>query len=263
MLRRTTVAVVAAALLAAVFTPVSGAQAQAPAQEAASTNALVAAEKASIQHQMQAAAETAAATYTVVSGDTLSGIAGRHATTWQTLWNANQFIANPNLIYPRQVLAIPAGSSRQTPAATPAPASAAGAWANPLPGACLGSPWNEFRRGKNGPYYHQGWDLPAGYGTAIRAAGNGRVHSADWQGGGGNTVIINHQNNVYTTYMHMSSFAVGGGQWVSAGQVIGYVGSTGDSSGPHLHLEVHWNGPWAPTVNPVQFLRDRGVWLGC
>lgn len=203
--------------------------------------------------------------HSVVPGDTLSGIAPRYNTTWPNLYNANtSIIRDPNLIYVGQRLTVPSGQvSKNPPAPAPAPVAAAapatGKYANPLPGACLGSAYGEWR----GTYSHQGWDLPAGHGTPIRALTNARVHSARWEGGGGNTIILNHGDGSYSIYMHQSSFAVSPGQWVSAGQTIGYVGNTGDSHGAHLHLEVRWGGPWGSTVNPVQFLRDRGVRLGC
>lgn len=91
---------------------------------------------------------------------------------------------------------------------------------------------------------HGGTDIGASYGTAIWAADSGTVVcSADgWNGGWGNYVMIDHGNGMQTLYAHMSSRAVSVGQTVSRGQVIGYVGSTGMSTGPHLHFEMYING---------------------
>ena len=92
--------------------------------------------------------------------------------------------------------------------------------------------------------YHSGVDIGASYGSAIYAADSGTVvRSADgWNGGWGNYVMINHGNGMQTLYAHMSSRAVSVGQTVSRGQTIGYVGSTGMSTGPHLHFEMYING---------------------
>ncbi|MCA0332085.1 MAG: M23 family metallopeptidase [Actinobacteria bacterium] len=94
---------------------------------------------------------------------------------------------------------------------------------------------------------HTGIDLSGSYGTPIRAAANGRVVLLENGGAYGLHMVIDHGGNLSTMYAHMSSVAVGGGSTVSQGQVIGYVGSTGFSSGPHLHFEVHVGGvPYNP-----------------
>ena len=91
---------------------------------------------------------------------------------------------------------------------------------------------------------HGGTDIAASYGSAIYAADSGRVVSSSdgWNGGWGNYVMIDHGNGMQTLYAHMSSRAVSVGQTVSRGQTIGYVGSTGMSTGPHLHFEMYVNG---------------------
>ena len=91
---------------------------------------------------------------------------------------------------------------------------------------------------------HGGTDIGASYGSAIYAADSGTVvRSADgWNGGWGNYVMIDHGNGMQTLYAHMSSRAVSVGQTVSRGQTIGYVGSTGMSTGAHLHFEMYING---------------------
>ena len=91
---------------------------------------------------------------------------------------------------------------------------------------------------------HGGTDIGASYGSAIYAADSGTVvRSSDgWNGGWGNYVMIDHGNGMQTLYAHMSSRAVSVGQTVSRGQTIGYVGSTGMSTGPHLHFEMYING---------------------
>ena len=85
---------------------------------------------------------------------------------------------------------------------------------------------------------HEGIDIWAPEGTPIKAAAGGVVVWAGPRGGYGNAVIIDHGSGVGTVYAHQSSVAVGAGQSVSRGQVIGYVGHTGLAGGPHLHFEV-------------------------
>ena len=89
---------------------------------------------------------------------------------------------------------------------------------------------------------HAGLDLAASFGTPIKAAADGRITSAGWAGGYGNMVRIAHAGGIQTMYGHMSRIAASAGSFVHAGQVIGYVGSTGLSTGPHLHYEVLKNG---------------------
>lgn len=102
-------------------------------------------------------------------------------------------------------------------------------------------------------YYrmHTGMDIGGAMGQPIWAAHDGIVSSAGWNGGYGNTIILGHGANTTSLYAHMSGFAVSAGDYVTAGQLIGYVGSTGLSTGPHLHFEVRING--AP-VNPAPYL---------
>lgn len=102
--------------------------------------------------------------------------------------------------------------------------------------------------------FHGGVDIAASYGTAIWAADGGTiiVSSDGWNGGYGNYIIIDHGNGVQTRYAHMSSRAVSVGAHVSKGQVIGYVGSTGASTGAHIHFEVWNNGS---RVNPMSYFR--------
>jgi murein DD-endopeptidase MepM/ murein hydrolase activator NlpD len=89
---------------------------------------------------------------------------------------------------------------------------------------------------------HQGVDLAAPYGTPIVAAEDGVVRSAGWHGGHGNFVQIAHAGGMGTGYGHMSAYVVRSGESVQAGQLIGYVGSTGLSTGPHCHFEVYQGG---------------------
>ena len=98
---------------------------------------------------------------------------------------------------------------------------------------------------------HNGIDLRASAGTPIRAAADGVVVASDVRGGYGNTIVLDHGNSLATLYAHQRTLLVQAGQQVTMGQVIGLVGSTGFSTGPHLHFEVRVAG--AP-VDPLAYL---------
>lgn len=98
---------------------------------------------------------------------------------------------------------------------------------------------------------HAGIDISAGYGASIRAAGNGVVILAEWFGGYGNAIVVDHGGGLTTLYAHQSALNVSVGSAVTAGDVIGYVGSTGFSTGPHLHFETR---EFGTPVNPLNYL---------
>jgi murein DD-endopeptidase MepM/ murein hydrolase activator NlpD len=86
---------------------------------------------------------------------------------------------------------------------------------------------------------HTGLDYPAGHGSRVGAAGRGHVAFAGWNSGGyGNLVVVRHRLGFESWYAHLASIAVRPGQWLVGGNTVGYVGSTGRSTGPHLHFEV-------------------------
>lgn len=98
---------------------------------------------------------------------------------------------------------------------------------------------------------HEGIDIGCAYGTPNRAAAAGTVIYAGWLGGYGNLVVVDHGNGLSTAYAHASSILVRVGQTVSQGETVSLVGSTGNSSGPHLHFEVRANGT---AVDPLGYL---------
>jgi len=114
--------------------------------------------------------------------------------------------------------------------------------------------WRTNPMGGRGGEHHAGVDIPARTGTPIRAAGGGTVIFSCWQNGYGNTVIINHGNGITTLYAHNTRNRVEVGQRVERGDVIAYVGSTGRSTGPHLHYEVRLNNR---AVNPIPFMVEH------
>ena len=103
--------------------------------------------------------------------------------------------------------------------------------------------------------FHKGVDLAAASGTPIVAAADGRIVAAGWHGGYGRQVAIAHGGGIQTSYSHMSRIGVASGEAVRRGQVIGYVGSSGLSTGPHLHYEVYKNGR---PVNPMSVKLSGG-----
>ena len=109
---------------------------------------------------------------------------------------------------------------------------------------------------------HTGMDIASNQGTPVYACDSGTVVLAEWYGGYGNCIMIDHGNGYKTLYGHLSVIYVSNGQVVSQGQTIGQVGSTGNSTGPHLHLEVYKNGT---RIDPEQFYsgltisQDAGV----
>ncbi|MGW0436081.1 M23 family metallopeptidase [Micromonospora sp. NPDC003197] len=130
-------------------------------------------------------------------------------------------------------------------------------WVNPMPGAsttsCYGQRWGTL---------HAGIDLAMPANTPVVAAAAGTVVNTGWAFTGyGISVVIDHGNGYLTHYAHLNETTVNVGQKVSAGTLIGREGSTGDSTGPHLHFEVH-NGLWNQ-VDPGPWMRARGVDLGC
>lgn len=129
--------------------------------------------------------------------------------------------------------------------------SAPGALAWPVSGT-ITSPFG-YRRNPfgGGMEFHQGLDIAAPMGTTITAAASGTVISAGWYGGYGNYILIDHGGGMATGYGHCSQIFVSVGQQVQKGQAIGAVGSTGASTGPHVHFEVRINGK---PVDPAAYL---------
>jgi len=98
---------------------------------------------------------------------------------------------------------------------------------------------------------HTGLDIAGDYGSPIQATADGIVELAGWDGGYGNSVVISHGNGLSTRYGHMSDIKVKVGQTVKKGETIGLMGSTGRSTGTHVHYEILKNGV---PVNPISYL---------
>ena len=142
-------------------------------------------------------------------------------------------------------------SGTDTTPSTQAPSSSG--WIKPLKSYTITSPFGMRVHPVLGyERMHEGIDMAAATGTPIYAAKSGKVTTASYQkGGAGYYVSINHGDGFSSIYMHMTRYIVSAGQYVNAGQVIGYVGSTGISTGPHLHFGIAYKGTY---VNPLKYI---------
>ena len=144
------------------------------------------------------------------------------------------------------------GSTSSSGGGTTGGAASSGTWLRPCAYTMVTSPFGDRDTGIAGASTnHQGIDLGAPEGTPIYASRTGVVTAATYGKSAGYYVSINHGDGFSSIYMHMTRYVVSKGQAVSAGQVIGYVGSTGVSSGPHLHFGISYNGKY---VNPAHYV---------
>ena len=125
-------------------------------------------------------------------------------------------------------------------------------WMVPCKYTRVSSPFGYRWHPKTGEWsMHKGVDLAAPKGTPIYASRSGYVNVATYHETAGNYITINHQDGYTSVYMHMTHYVVQRGEYVKAGQLVGYVGSTGRSTGPHLHFGIHKNGTY---VNPMDYI---------
>ncbi|MFI7343732.1 transglycosylase family protein [Streptomyces sp. NPDC050085] len=258
--------------------------------------------------------------YTVISGDTLSGIADSRKVPggWQRLYEANRRTvgADPDLILPGQRLSVPGASARaaapgktrqphttqpkKAPPKTAEPKKAEPKQSAPKQSApkktetkktgtkkapsqhqtqpkktrtatktashgvvapvqaSLGTPYHaagsSWSKG-----YHTGVDFAVPTGTSVKAIAAGQVVDAGWGGSYGYQVVIRHADGHYSQYGHLSALSVKSGQRVVEGQRIARSGSTGNSTGPHLHFEVRTGPGFGSDVDPLGYLRAHGV----
>ncbi|MDH6454721.1 MULTISPECIES: transglycosylase family protein [unclassified Streptomyces] len=220
--------------------------------------------------------------YTVVRGDSLSGIADAHKVRggWRGLYAANRGTvgADPDLILPGQRLELRGGVATTTTtdrASTRRTSSGTGAETEKTEkrekteravdtglvapvNASLGTPYRKagsaWSKG-----YHTGVDFAVPTGTSVKAVAAGKVVTSGWGGSFGYQVVIRHADGRYTQYAHLSAISVKAGQSVGGGQRIGRSGSTGNSSGPHLHFEVRTGPGFGSDIDPVAYLRAGGI----
>ncbi|WP_210592146.1 transglycosylase family protein [Streptomyces sp. GESEQ-35] len=212
--------------------------------------------------------------YTVVRGDSLSGIAEKQDVRggWRGLYAANRKTvgADPDLILPGQRLSLrgkpvtttstttePAPKKQPVSDSAPKTETRKSGFVAPV-NAGTGTPYHKagsaWSKG-----YHTGVDFAVATGTSVKAVAQGRVVNAGWEGSFGYQVVIRHDDGRYTQYAHLSAISVKSGQSVGVGQRIGRSGSTGNSTGPHLHFEVRTGPGFGSDIDPVAYLRAGGV----
>ncbi|WP_175410237.1 peptidoglycan DD-metalloendopeptidase family protein [Streptomyces sp. TRM64462] len=169
------------------------------------------------------------------------------------------------------VCSVRAGLTRgggEAPPPTPAPAAAAGAPAAAASRLSASAPVLDavitarYRQpGGWAAGYHTGVDFAVPTGTQVWSAAPGTVVSAGWQGAYGNAVVVRHVDGMFSLYAHLSAVSVSAGEQVTAGQQLGLSGSTGNSTGPHLHFEVRTSNTYSAHTDPLAYLRSLGVAL--
>jgi murein DD-endopeptidase MepM/ murein hydrolase activator NlpD len=130
-------------------------------------------------------------------------------------------------------------------------------WVTPTTGYVLGAGYAQA--GPHWAHKHSGQDFVVNTGTTVRAAHTGTVVTAGCGGAYGNNIVIKHGSHLYSQYGHLSKIGVTIGEHVNTGQTIGLSGSTGNSTGPHLHFEIRTTPYYGSSVEPLHFLRAQGV----
>ena len=231
-------------------------------------------------------------TYSVRVGDCLSKIADEQnvAGGWKKLYADNREVVggDPSLIHPGLKLSIgkkastgatKTGSSAKSSAPKPSspkaekaeakPAAAtqssgtgsSSGYTLPVTGATIGTGYH-VAGAMWSSGYHTGVDFVVPTGTPLKAVAAGTVVSAGWGGAYGNQVVIKLNDGYYAQYAHLSQLSVSAGQTVSEGQQIGLSGATGNVTGPHLHFEIRTTPDYGSDVDPVAYLRSKGVAVG-
>ncbi|MEU9157872.1 LysM peptidoglycan-binding domain-containing M23 family metallopeptidase [Streptomyces sp. NPDC048417] len=235
--------------------------------------------------------------YTVVPGDYLSKIAREHNVNggWHRLYADNRQAVgdNPSLIHPGLKLTLggrhaattdtPGSDSRsqtrshaQSDSQSSAPSSSsssntasssdvstatASGFTLPVTGGAVGTGYH-VAGSMWSSGYHTGVDFVVPTGTPVKAVGAGTVVTAGWGGAYGNQVVIRLADGYYAQYGHLSALSVSVGQTVTAGQQVGLSGATGNVTGPHLHFEIRTTPDYGSDIDPVGYLRSKGVAVG-
>ncbi|MGW2717033.1 M23 family metallopeptidase [Streptomyces sp. NPDC001492] len=230
--------------------------------------------------QKSAAGHAGVRTYSVRAGDYLSKIADEHhvAGGWHRLYSDNRRAVgdDPSLIHPGLKLTIGRKAARDTAksssssasktsssraTATKASESAPTGFTLPVIGGTIGTGYH-VAGSMWSSGYHTGVDFVVPTGTSIKSVGAGTVVSAGWGGAYGNQVVVRLADGYYAQYGHMSQISVSAGQTVTEGQQLGLSGATGNVTGPHLHFEIRTTPDYGSDVDPVAYLRSKGVGVG-
>jgi len=195
-----------------------------------------------------------ATSHTVEAGESLPDIAVMYGVTLHSLAVANQ-ISNPNQIYPGQVLSIPSAGVGQDSVtkASVGPGLCEGVEVERSGSGYFARPLTRYTYTQRFRAGHPGVDLANDFDTPIYAADGGTVVYAGWNPVGyGNLVVLDHGNGWRTYYAHQNSISVECDEWIPRGSLVGFMGSTGNSTGPHLHFEILRYGL---PVNPDGYIR--------
>ncbi|MER6136949.1 LysM peptidoglycan-binding domain-containing M23 family metallopeptidase [Streptomyces sp. NPDC001815] len=261
-------------------TPQSAAESVSSASDIASK----AADSAPAADRKAEAKKVATKTYAVRAGDSLSKIADTQDVGggWKKLYEDNRKAigGDPALIHPGLKLTLGGKAAAATPsadapasktkttqsaakkqaapkAAAPKAATTSG-FAMPVAGATVGTPY-KMSGSMWSSGYHTGVDFVVPTGTSLKAVGAGTVVSAGWGGAYGNQVVLRLDDGRYAQYAHLSSLSVSAGQTVTGGQQVGLSGATGNVTGPHLHFEIRTTPDYGSDVDPLAYLRAKGV----
>lgn len=227
-------------------------------------------------------------TYSVRHGDYLSKIAREQhvAGGWKRVYADNREAvgSDPSLIHPGLKLTLhgkaPASDAKasgdaasspkktapqkteaekaETTSTTQSADTSGSGFTLPVEGATVGTGY-KTPGGMWSSGYHTGVDFIVPTGTSLKAVGAGTVVSAGWGGAYGNQVVIQLADGHYAQYAHLSQLSVSAGQTVSEGQQIGLSGATGNVTGPHLHFEIRTGPDYGSDIDPLAYLRSKGV----
>lgn len=189
--------------------------------------------------------------YTVAVGDTLWDIARRHGVSVEVLAAANR-LSPTTILRPGEVLSLPAGrQERDEPRASTTALRARARMLWPSSGIITSRFGWRIHPIFGTREFHTGLDIATRWGSPVLAARAGVVRFVGWMAGYGRMVVVDHGRGLETVYSHLSAALVRPGQYVAQGEVIGRIGSTGWSTGPHLLFEVRRNGV---PVDPLRYL---------
>ncbi|MFV8186462.1 peptidoglycan DD-metalloendopeptidase family protein [Streptomyces sp. AF1B] len=223
-------------------------------------------------------------TYSVRVGDYLAKIADEQHVNggWKKLYSDNRRAVgdDPSMIHPGLKLTLgkktataatksshatassaPKASAPKKTTATQASAPSGTGFTLPVNSSAIGTgykvPGSMWSSG-----YHTGVDFVVPTGTTVKSVGAGTVVSAGWGGAYGNQVVVKLADGHYAQYAHLSQLSVSAGQAVSEGSQLGLSGATGNVTGPHLHFEIRTTPDYGSDVDPVAYLRSKGVTVG-
>ncbi len=218
------------------------------ADSIASLNDLASPDRISVGKEISIMANASGVVTKVASGDTLSDIASAYGISVNDIMQANN-LSSADDIQVGQTLLLPGAKPGVRRPQVVSRGSSSFIW--PAEGSITSVFGWRIHPVTGEEQVHEGIDIANSTETEVHAAGSGTVTFAGWYGGYGRLIIISHGDGIETRYGHLSGYEVSQGDYVSAGELIGYLGSSGTATGPNLHFEVRLNGT---PVNPRDYL---------